>query len=108
MPGAAARHAPLPEFSDRQALDPRVRERRKSRAIQVALRLQPVSPREGGHGVSRDPIYDGRFRYPRRSDARQKDGGLDAGRSEERSEQDAPDLIKNRIESGTRRGKARD
>ena len=51
--------------------------------------LLPLSPREAGHGVSRDPIHDRRFRHPRRPDAREKDGRRDASRSQERPEQDA-------------------
>ena len=56
----------------------------------------PVSPREGGRGVSRDLIHDGGHRHPSRSDAREKNGRADAGRSEEWPEQDASDLVEDR------------
>ncbi len=78
------------------------------RAVQVALRLLAVSAREGGRGVSRDPIHDGRFRHPRRSHAREKDGRAYAGGSEEWFEQDASDPAPDRIESRPRRGQAGD
>src|ERR1019366_8741507 len=83
VPGAAARHAALPGFPDREIVDPGIRDVGKRRAVQVALRLLAVSPREGGHGVSRDPVYDGGYRHPSRSHAREKNGRADAGRSEE-------------------------
>ncbi len=48
-------------------------------AVQVALCLFAVSPCEGGDGISGDFIYDGGYRYARRSDAREEDGGAHAG-----------------------------
>src|SRR4029077_1499205 len=59
-----------------------------------------------GRGVSRDPVYDGGFRHARRSHACKEDGRLDAGGSKEWFEQDAPHLIKDRIEGRAWHGEA--
>ena len=75
----------------------------KSRAVQVALRLLAVSPREGGRGVSGDLVHDGGYRHAGRPDAREKDGRADAGRGEKWTEQDASDLVEDREQGGTRR-----
>ena len=61
VPGAAARHAALSELPDRQALDPRVRLVGRSEAVRLALRLFALPSREGGHGVSGDPLHDRRY-----------------------------------------------
>ncbi len=45
--------------------------------------LLALSPRKGRTGVSGHPLYDRRYRHPRRSHARQENGRADAGRSEE-------------------------
>jgi hypothetical protein len=46
LPGSAARHAALSELSDRQTLDSRVRLRRRSQAVRLALRLLALSSRK--------------------------------------------------------------
>ena len=91
------------DFQIAKLLDPGIWQRRKSRAVQISLRLLALSPREGGSGISRDLIYDGGHRHARGSHARQKNGRLDAGRGKEWSEPHAPHLIKNRVEGRSRR-----
>ncbi len=66
----------------------------------------PVSPREGGHGVSRDPIHDRRHRHQSRSHAREKDGRVDAGRSKEWIKQDPSDFVADRDQGRAWRGEA--
>ena len=70
--------------------------------------LLAVSPREGGHGVSRHLIYDSGYRHASRPHAREKDGGADAGGGKERSEQDTSDLVADREQGGAWRGQAGD
>ena len=77
-------------------------------AVQVALRLLALSPRQNRHGVSRDLIYDRRHRHPRRPHARQKNGRRDAGRSQERRQPHASDFVANRNQSRPRRRQASD
>src|SRR5581483_9333282 len=100
------RHAALPEFPDRQALDPGIRQLRRSGTVQVALRLQPVSARQIRHRVSRNFVYDRRHGYTRGSHARKKNGRRDASRSQERPKQNTPDPAPHRAESRPRRRQA--
>ena len=48
LPGASARYAALPEFSNCEALDTRIRVRRRSKAVRLHLRLLAISPRQDG------------------------------------------------------------
>ena len=58
-----------------------------AKAVRLALRLLALPSRKGRRGVSRHPLYDGRYRHARRSHARQKNGRAHASRSQERRQQ---------------------
>src|SRR5437870_13493872 len=106
MPGAAAGHAALSEFSNRETLDTGVRLSRRSEAVRVAVCLLAISSREAGDRISGDHVHDRGHGYARRSHARQKNGSADAGRSSEWAEPGASDTVAHRAESGTRGGEA--
>src|SRR5438445_3118090 len=106
MPGAAAGHAALSEFSNRETLDTGVRLSRRSEAVRLAVCLLAVSSREAGDGISGDHVHDRGHGHARRSHARQKNGGADAGRGGEWSEPGASDTVAHRAEGGTRSGEA--
>src|SRR5437667_8178881 len=101
MPGAAAGHAALSEFSKRKTLDTGVRHRRRPETVRVAVCVLAVSSREAGDGISCDHVHDCGHGYARRSNARQKNGGADAGGSGEWAEPGASDTVADRAESGT-------
>src|SRR5208283_957403 len=98
----AARYAALSELSDCQALDSRVRLRRRRQAVRVALRLLALPSCEAGRGVSRYPLYDRRYRYARRPHARQENGRAYASRSQERRQPAKADPAAHRNQSRTR------
>src|ERR1051326_3408200 len=102
MPGAAARHAALRQLPDREAVGGGVRLAARCQGVRVAVQLLAVSPRQGWNEVSGDSADDGRLGQPRRSHARQEDGGEAAGG--ERGAEPCP--IADRDESGTWSGKA--
>ena len=60
---------------------------------------------KAGSGISGDLIYDGGERYPGRSDARQKNGGADAGGGGEWTQPGASDSVADRDQGGARAGK---
>src|SRR2546425_1969729 len=106
MPGAAAGHAALSEFSNRETLDTGVRLSRRSEAVRLAVCLLAVSSREAGDEISGDHVHDRGHGYASRSHARQKNGSADAGRGGEWAEPGASDTVADRTESRTRRGEA--
>src|SRR5437867_5252652 len=91
VPGAAAGHAALSEFSNRQTLDTGIWHCRRPETVRVAVCLLAVSSREAGDGISGDHVHDRGHGHARRSHARQKNGGADAGRSGEWAEPGASD-----------------
>src|SRR5439155_2863338 len=99
--GAAAGHAALSEFSNRQTLDTGIWHCRRPETVRVAVCLLAVSSREAGDGISGDHVHDRGHGHARRSHARQKNGGADAGRSGEWAEPGASDTVADRAESRT-------
>ena len=68
-------HAPLSGLSHRPVVGDGVRRPGEGRRLQMALRLLPLSSREGRSALPRDAHLHGRERQPGRSDARAQDGG---------------------------------
>src|SRR5947199_9659218 len=100
MPGAAAGHAALSEFSNRETLDTGVRLSRRSEAVRLAVCLLAVSSREAGDEISGDHVHDRGHGYASRSHARQKNSSADAARGAKWQERERPEKVGNRPESG--------
>ncbi len=82
---AAARHGPLRTVRLGAHLERRVRDGRKGRRFQGALRLLAVPPRHAGHGVPLDPGGLGRQRRSRGPHARPQVRGRAPGRVDRRA-----------------------
>src|SRR5437016_11143088 len=105
MPGAAAGHAALSEFSNRETLDTGVRLSRRSEAVRLAICLLAVSSREAGDGISGDHVHDRGHGHARRSHARQKMAALMQAEAANGHSRERPILLRIEPKAGHGAGK---